>query len=78
MHTDRQLIVSATISVLLLAVFLAAFARVDWSYVGVTIISTAALSKQMFSPSGYGIALLVVAVLLAASMIGGVYLAKEE
>ena len=75
---DRQLIVSAIVSFLLFVVMVAAFSTASWSYIGSTVVDTTRLAKQMFEPSAYGITLLVVALLLGASMIGGVYLAKEE
>lgn len=75
---DRQLAISALISALLFVMMAAAFATMNWSDIGQIVVGTSAIAEQMFSPSGYGLTLLVVAVLLGASMIGGVYLAKEE
>ena len=75
---ERQLVVSAIVSFLLLAVMLAAFSTYNWSSIGAAIAGTSDIASQMFSPSGYGLTLLIVGVLLGASMVGGVYLAKEE
>ncbi len=75
---DRRLAFAGIVSFLLFIVMLAAFYPVNWSFVGSTVVDTALLSQQMFNPGGYGVTLLVVAVLLGASMVGGVYLAKEE
>jgi len=75
---DRQLLTSGIISFVLLIVMLFAFARVNWYYAGKMIAATSQGAHQMFDPTGYGITLLILGVLLGASMIGGVYLAKEE
>ncbi len=75
---DRQMVISAVISVVLFVVMAAALAPVNWSAIGNAVADTSDIAAQMFSPSGYGLTLLVVAVLLGASMVGGVYLAKEE
>lgn len=75
---ERQIVVSAIVSFLLLAVMLVAFSTYSWSSIGAAISSTSDIAGQMFDPSGYGLTLLIVGVLLGASMVGGVYLAKEE
>ena len=75
---ERQLVVSAIVSFLLLAVMLAAFSTYSWSSIGSAIAGTSDIAVQMFEPSGYGLTPLIVGVLLGASMVGGVYLAKEE
>lgn len=75
---DRQLIIASIISVLLFIAMLAAFAPESWMNIGGIVVDTSLISQQMFQPSGYGVTLLVVGALLGASMIGGVYLAKEE
>ncbi len=75
---DKQLIIAAIVSALLFVVMIAAFAPVGWSNIGQTVVDTSSIATQMFEPSGYGVTVLIVGVLLGASMLGGVYLAKEE
>jgi NADH:ubiquinone oxidoreductase subunit 6 (subunit J) len=77
-NLERYQISAVLLSFLLLVVLSIAFIPANWGYVGETAASTASISYQMFDPGGYGITFLIVALLLAASMIGGVYLAKEE
>ncbi len=75
---ERYQLSAAILSFLLLVVLTVAFSSQTWGYVGETIAGTASLSFQMFNPGGYGLTFLLLAVLLTSSMIGGVYLAKEE
>ncbi len=77
-YLEKYQITAVLLSFLLLIVLSIALVPANWGYAGQTVSGTAAVSYQMFNPGGYGITFLIVAVLLAASMIGGVYLAKEE
>lgn len=79
--TDRQLAISAVVAALLFIVMVVAIMPANWYSIGgiyTVAVATSTISSQMFDPSSYGITVLIVAVLLGASMVGGVYLAKEE
>lgn len=73
-----QRITAAVSALLLFAVLVLAIYPANWGNIGQTVVATGQLGAALFSPSGYGFTLLVLGVLLGGSMIGGVYLAKEE
>jgi len=73
---EKYQLVAVISSFLLLIVMTVAFTGPVWGNIGTVVPSTSEISNQMFNPGGYGITFLVLALLLVASMIGGVYLAK--
>ncbi|MBX8637303.1 MAG: hypothetical protein KIY11_02950 [Thermoplasmata archaeon] len=75
---ERYQLIAVIASFLLFVTMSIALVGPQWGSVGTLVPGTTELSKQMFNPGGYGITFLVLALLLVASMIGGVYLAKEE
>ena len=75
---ERYQLVAVISSFLLLVTMSVALVGQQWGNVGTLIPGTSEISNQMFNPGGYGITFLILALLLVASMIGGVYLAKEE
>ncbi len=75
---ERYRVVAAILSFLLVVSMSVAMVGPQWGSVGTVVPGTSVISDQMFNPGGYGITFLVLALLLFASMVGGVYLAKEE